>query len=170
MFSGQHVAALPAWIALLCCCSYPRVVHLSFALLRNCKKTAIFTCNATFIGPLRFRGAHVERPRTGGIQRMSAFSRFNVCDKRLSKEQESGEVQGCGPHLGLLGIDRQVIGYSAKWHIVGVYLRCVSCGESQRASCGYEPFLHYRSCPHKSLEEQYPWHDLRKILSNLPEQ
>jgi hypothetical protein len=103
------------------------------------------------------------------MQRMSAYSRFNLCERKLCKSHEGSATHGGGTCPEIRGIDKDVVGYSMKWHLVGVYLRCVSCGESQRASDGIKPFSHYKSCPHKASEDQFPWYDLKKILSNLPE-
>jgi hypothetical protein len=43
-------------------------------------------------------------------------------------------------------LDHQVLKHSRRWQVVGIFLRCVTCGESQKASDSARPFAHLDGC------------------------
>jgi hypothetical protein len=103
---------------------------------------------------------------------MTAFSLSgSFQDPQLQKNQSpdftGGEQSGVAQVIP--DIDKGVINHLAKWHFAGVYIRCVSCGEGQRASQSTEPFVHYSKCSRQTSEGQFPWRDFRRLLSFLPE-
>ncbi|MFS2160165.1 hypothetical protein ACCD10_22830 [Pseudomonas sp. Pseusp122] len=67
-------------------------------------------------------------------------------------------------------LDRQVLSHARRWQLVGMFLRCVSCGQSQKASDGARPFPHTPSCRalNEGTDNQFPWHELEVILQNVP--
>lgn len=66
-----------------------------------------------------------------------------------------------------LGLDSQVLKFSRHWHLSGVYLRCMVCGNGQKASDANLPFIHEDSC-RRADPQHYPWHDLACILQWVP--
>ena len=69
-----------------------------------------------------------------------------------------------GPDL----LDNQVLAYSRRWQVVGIFVRCTACGYSQKASAGAQPFPHAAACRAPSTGEDFPWRELAAILGNLP--
>jgi hypothetical protein len=52
--------------------------------------------------------------------------------------------------------------------MVGVFIRCAICGNSQKFSEGAQPFTHDPTCQASSRWEEFPWHELGSILRQLP--
>jgi hypothetical protein len=65
-------------------------------------------------------------------------------------------------------LDRQILAYSRQWLLVGIFLRCTTCGASQKASDSANSFRHRQECEMKSAEHEYPWRQLLAILSLCP--
>lgn len=65
-------------------------------------------------------------------------------------------------------LDNQVLVYSGRWQVVGIFVRCTACGYSQKASAGAQPFPHAAACRAPSKGEDFPWRELAAILGNLP--
>jgi hypothetical protein len=65
-------------------------------------------------------------------------------------------------------LDRQILAYSRHWILVGIFLRCTTCGASQKASDSAQPFLHLAECKAKHLGHDFPWRQLLATLSQLP--
>lgn len=65
-------------------------------------------------------------------------------------------------------LDQEILAYSNRWHVVGIFLRCVSCGESQKASGSTRPFPHGPGCRASSADGDFPWRELAEILRQLP--
>lgn len=64
-------------------------------------------------------------------------------------------------------LDRQILTHSRRWQTVGIFLRCVTCGCSQKASESAHPFTHHPICCF-STDIAYPWLELATILRQLP--
>ena len=54
------------------------------------------------------------------------------------------------------------------WKLSEFTIHCRSCGESQRAKHATQAFPHTPNCQSKKPHFEYPWHDLRRLLRNLP--
>lgn len=63
-------------------------------------------------------------------------------------------------------LDRQVLEHSRRWQLAGIFLRCVACGEAQKASDSSRPFVHLDSC--QAPAENFPWRELATIFRGLP--
>ena len=66
-------------------------------------------------------------------------------------------------------LDSQVLAFSRRWQVVGIFLRCITCGHSQKASDSVRPFPHAPACP-ANKGEDFPWQGLAAILRHLPTQ
>jgi hypothetical protein len=66
------------------------------------------------------------------------------------------------------GLDRQVLAHAWRWQAVGLFLRCVACGHSQKASDSTRPFPHGPRCRASSADGDFPWRELAEILRQLP--
>lgn len=65
-------------------------------------------------------------------------------------------------------LDRQVLAHFQRWQAVGIFLRCVACGHSQKASDSAQPFPHDPHCRAASAEGEFPWRELADLLQHLP--
>lgn len=65
-------------------------------------------------------------------------------------------------------LDRQVLAFFRHWQAVGIFLRCASCGHSQKASDSAGPFPHAPDCRTFSEVGDFPWRELASILMGLP--
>ena len=95
---------------------------------------------------------------------MSVLKRFEVTDHRKpcnAKSDSSSSNVGAD-------IDGAVRSYSSNWDIAGVFVRCVFCGEAQRASDRFNPFQHEDGCSKKTVTGQFPWLQLGQILATIP--
>lgn len=63
-------------------------------------------------------------------------------------------------------VDIAILDYSRRWYQVGMFLRCTSCGEAQRASQADTEFPHKAQCA--ALGIHSPWLELRDLLRQLP--
>ena len=98
---------------------------------------------------------------------MNLLSRFDLheCRKPRGREPQGVEV---ATHEKTSALDRDVRAYSGNWQLVGVFMRCVFCAESQRASDSAKPFEHMQDCPKNTNPNQFPWLQHTRILKNLP--
>ena len=65
-------------------------------------------------------------------------------------------------------LDRQILAYSRHWILVGIFLRCTTCGASQKASDSANPFSHRAECIANHSGHDFPWRQLLATLSQLP--
>jgi hypothetical protein len=65
-------------------------------------------------------------------------------------------------------LDRQVLAFFRRWQAVGIFLRCVSCGHSQKASESARHFPHGPECHVLRENRDFPWRELAAILQQLP--
>jgi len=65
-------------------------------------------------------------------------------------------------------LDSEVLAYSRRWQVVGIFLRCTTCGHSQKASNNAQPFSHGPDCQSATEAGEFPWRELAAILENLP--
>lgn len=63
-------------------------------------------------------------------------------------------------------LDIAILDYSRRWYQVGMFLRCTSCGEAQRASRANSEFQHKTQCAAAGIHS--PWVELRNLLVQLP--
>ncbi|MCD5986290.1 hypothetical protein K3169_15950 [Pseudomonas phytophila] len=64
-------------------------------------------------------------------------------------------------------LDQMVLAHFQRWRVVGIFLRCVSCGHSQKGSESMRPFLHGPQCSVGATED-FPWRELADLLQHLP--
>lgn len=64
-------------------------------------------------------------------------------------------------------VDSQVLAFSREWQLVGIFLRCISCGHSQKASERARPFPHNPDCRTMTQTGDFPWRDLAAVLGPL---
>jgi hypothetical protein len=95
---------------------------------------------------------------------MSVLKHFEIGDHRKPCCARS---DGSGSR-GNVDINNAVLSYSSNWHLVGVFVRCVFCGEAQRASDRFRPFQHEHCCPKKTESDQFPWLQLGQLLAVIP--
>lgn len=65
-------------------------------------------------------------------------------------------------------LDQQILAHSRCWIIVGTFIRCVSCGYSQKASDSGRHFPHDLGCRAITETVDFPWRQLAVILRQLP--
>ncbi|MFK7700156.1 hypothetical protein [Pseudomonas caspiana] len=65
-------------------------------------------------------------------------------------------------------LDSRVLAHSRRWQVVGTFMRCVSCGHSQKASDGARPFPHHPDCRALIEAQDFPWRELADVLKALP--
>jgi hypothetical protein len=65
-------------------------------------------------------------------------------------------------------VDSQVLAFSRRWQLVGIFLRCINCGHSQKASESARPFPHDPDCRMMTQAGDFPWRDLAAVLALLP--
>ena len=65
-------------------------------------------------------------------------------------------------------LDRQILAHARRWQTVGMFMRCASCGHSQKASDSTRAFPHGADCRASSKDGDRPWHELAAILQRLP--
>lgn len=63
-------------------------------------------------------------------------------------------------------VDIAILNFSRRWYQVGMFLRCTSCGEAQRASQADTEFQHKPQCA--AAGSRSPWFELRDLLRQLP--
>jgi hypothetical protein len=63
--------------------------------------------------------------------------------------------------------DKRLIAWSSRWMLVGNHVLCGECMASQAARDAGQSFVHI-DCDLDSGSSEYPWHDLREILTDLP--
>lgn len=67
------------------------------------------------------------------------------------------------------GSDMRMLHWTKHWSLsAGGRIGCTKCAATQPASKNYEPFVHQDICPNWAWRDQYPWANLREILSDLP--
>jgi hypothetical protein len=65
-------------------------------------------------------------------------------------------------------LDRHVLAHSRRWHVVGIFMRCTSCGHPQKATQSAQPFAHAPDCRATTRSEDFPWREWATILRQLP--
>ena len=64
-------------------------------------------------------------------------------------------------------LDSEVLAFSRRWQVVGIFLRCITCGHSHKASDSARRFPHGPACQ-ANKGEDFPWQELAAILRQLP--
>lgn len=70
---------------------------------------------------------------------------------------------GQGLNQGELASAR-LVGWSVRWSLSGSFVLCCQCLKAQAIGDSSGPFQHVTSCPASELGN-YPWHELKEILS-----
>ena len=67
-----------------------------------------------------------------------------------------------------VALDQLILEHTQRWQLVGIFLRCVSCGYSQKASSSEHPFPHHPECQACFVNMYWPWQELSTILQQVP--
>jgi hypothetical protein len=81
----------------------------------------------------------------------------------LDAEQAKGLLGSCDHPL-----DDQILRFSYRWQLVGIFLRCTVCNQGQRASDSEFAFPHLEGCRVVTEGNRFPWRELAETLRRLP--